>query len=243
MKKFITIFTFCLAAFALNTFAQNPDFEYNANCFQVNTKYDKTNDVVSVSNNRGASAAMSIQLTNSVNVYSIYFELELPRGVVYADKYKFGDRIPHQNTDTNAGNNYWFLKYGSTYNNYLMTGNYNIGHEGEIVQLIFTVEKGMPSGKYPIRIKEFNMYSNPKCTDEHILADKVVYLEIKNSSNSCFLGNAHNVDAVLTKEDPLDAADMILGKKAMVKEADVNWDANCTIGDLVQIIEMTKNQK
>lgn len=245
MKNYITFLALCLISFGMKAFAQNNEVSVDARCFEVDAKNDFVQDVVTLRSGREfADAAISINLTNTVSIYSMTFDLELPKGVGYVNTFKYGERIPTAEDQDKVGGENWVLYHGDKYNNFILTGLGEIGTEGEILQLNLKVSNQLPSGTYPIRLKSFRTFGGRDFLDDHKVGDVVAYLTVKQRGNpSFFLGNAYNSDEVLDLKDPYAATDMILGKTKPNSESDVNWDGNCTIGDLVRIIEMIKNQK
>lgn len=244
MKNYLTLLALCLLSLGTQAFAQNNEIVVEANCFEIDAKSNFSQEVVVLRSTRDyAEAAISIKLTNIVTVYSITFDLELPRGVEYVKNFKYGERIPYTKLGEKAKDGDWVLYHGDKYNNFILTGLGEIGSEGEILQLNLKVKTDMPTGRYPIRLKSFRTFGGYDFLDDHKVGDIVAYLEVDNNKGkSYFQGNAYNKDRVLDVKDPAAAADMILKKETPNNESDVNWDGQTTIVDLVNIIELVKKQ-
>lgn len=187
---------------------------------------------------------LSVGLVNeNVSVKGIQFKYDPVKGFDFPGypKLKLGARVEERTSQDDLSG--WGYKHAVGSPVIILQGLSELqGTKGEVLRIELRVDETLPSGVYPMVFREIKISDENGNIIKYI--DKVTTsVTVKGENAKSFLGNAHNTDKVLDVQDPNDAASMILGKIEPNKEVDVNWDGECTIGDLVQIIEMTKNQK
>lgn len=237
MKRYFTFLLLYIAMCGLHAFAQSPNLVFTVTPSQEVYETDDT---------FAESVFLSLGLVNeNVSIKGVQFKLDPVKGFDANGypKAKLGERVPTRGKLTDLESGGWACMHSASSPVFLLNGQSELrGTEGEILRIELLIDKQQPSGVYPITFREIKISDENGTIIKYI--DKItVNVTIKSWDATNFLGNAHNADKVLDVKDPNDAAAMILGRMTPNKEIDVNWDGNCTIGDLVRIIDMTKNQK